>query len=109
MDKRSHSLYLAALLLVSVLSTGLKAVEMDPYFRQWLPTLLSRGLTTNSWGEITKMFGRTRFIDFELSTPGSWTWEQIESGQDLGGLYCFLTFGMFETNDWTAKWEDFEK
>ena len=54
------------------------------------------------------MLGRTRWADFEPSIPGDWTFEQIESGRDLGGLYSFVTFGLFETNGAVATWGDFE-
>lgn len=110
MGKRSHSLYLvAALLCLSIgFSSSMEAVEIDPYFRQWLPILLQGTASTNQFGSIIKMLGRTRWADFEPSIPGDWTFEQIEAGRDLGGLYSFVTFGLFETNGAVATWGDFE-
>ena len=108
MDKRSHSLYIAVLLLICMAATSFSAPEMDPYFRQWLPVLMQSTTATNQFGAIVKMIGRTRWADFEPSIPGDWTFAQLESGLDLGGLYSFVTFGLFETNGVVATWGEFE-
>lgn len=89
-------------------ATSFSAPEMDPYFRQWLPVLLQAAGSTNQFGAIVKMIGRDRWADFEPSIPGKWTFAQLESGEDLGGLYAFVTWGMFETGGVTATWGEFE-
>ena len=110
MDKRSHNICLAVLLAILLFGvTEVRAApEIDPFFRQWLPTLLQSTTATNQFGSIMKMIGRTRWADFEPSCPGAWTFAQIESGEDLGGLYSFVTFGLFETNGAVATWGEFE-
>lgn len=107
MDKRSHSLYIAVLLLICMAATSFSAPEIDPYFRQWLPSLLDMSVT-NKFGNVVMMTGRDRFADFELSAPGNWTFAQIESRQDLGGFWYFVTWSMFETGGLIASWGDFE-